>query len=70
MTPKSQHDKQMQLPSLSQVVKTAVSLQAGRGSNTFIPPGPYHSSAVTFAPPLLSHLISDIVTTVAVRLTA
>lgn len=28
------------LPSLSQKIKTAVSLQAGLGSNTFIPPGP------------------------------
>ncbi|KAI9523165.1 hypothetical protein NQZ68_030513 [Dissostichus eleginoides] len=53
------------LPSLSQVVSTAVSSQAGRGSNTFIPPGREHSSAAVFAPLLPPHLISDIVTTVA-----
>ncbi|KAK5902860.1 hypothetical protein CesoFtcFv8_008076 [Champsocephalus esox] len=56
-------------PSLSQVVSTAVSSQAGRGSNTFIPPGREHSSAAVFAPLLPPHLISDIVTTVAACLT-
>ncbi len=72
MTPKAQNDKQMHtaLPSRSQLIKTAVSLQAGRGSNTFIPPGPDHSSAAMFTPLLSPHLISDIVTTVAVCLTA
>lgn len=72
MTPKAQNDKQMHgaLPSLFQLINTAVSLQAGRGSNTFIPPGPDHSSTAVFTPLLAPHLISDIVTTVAVCLTA
>lgn len=58
------------LPCLSQVIKTAVSSQTGRGSNTFIPPGPNHSSAAMFTPLPAPHLISDIVTTVALCLTA
>lgn len=62
MTPKAQNDKltRTTLPSLSQVIKTAVSF----------PPGPDHSSAAMFTPLFSSHLISDIVTTVAVCLTA
>lgn len=75
MTPRARNDKtdvctHTTLPFLSRVTKTAVSLQAGRGSNTFIPPGPNHSSAAMFTPLPSPHLISDIVTTVAVRLTA
>ncbi|CAK6969185.1 Hypothetical predicted protein [Scomber scombrus] len=46
--------------SLSQLIKTAVSF----------PPGPDHSRAAMFTPLLSSHLISDIVTTVAVCLIA
>lgn len=47
-----------------------MSLEAGRGSNTFISAGPIHSSAAVVIPLIAPHLISDIVTTVAVRVTA
>lgn len=46
----TQNDNLISVLVPSRLAKTPVSLQAGRSSNTFIPPGRNHSSAVMFPP--------------------